>query len=165
MTAALKGLLLLGTLVLGAWLGYAWRDAEADKQMAYVEAQQAKSQKLAVSKALAKLATQTHRIQEASDAEHFRRVAAEATLRRADAAGRGLRDELQATRTWARGLDSQVAGERAAAIAAVDLLTGLLERCSDERRAIAKFADDAAGAGKTCERAFDALTDGADGTD
>ena len=46
------------------------------------------------------------------------------------------------------------ASERAAAIAAIELLTELLDRCSLERREVADYADRAASAGRTCVEAW-----------
>jgi hypothetical protein len=155
MTAAIKLALLLAALLLGAWLGYAWRDREADAQLLRIQ----NAHEQAVNKAMQQGLARAHRIQEIGDAETIRRKAAEAALHRADAAGQRLHNELQSTRAWARNLDSTLAGERAATLAAVDLLTELHGRCSQERRSISRFADEAAAAGKTCERAFDALTD------
>lgn len=156
MTLYIKALILLAAMALGAWGGYAWRDAEADKQMAFVEAQQAKRDADELRADL----RHRQRIQEAQDAEQIRRVAAETALRRADAAGRGLRDELQATVAWARGLDSTLASERQAAGQAVAVLADLLGRCDSRRRELAEFADRAASAGQACQQSWptDALS-------
>lgn len=152
MTASIKALLLLAAMLLGAWLGYSWRDNEADAQLLRIQYAHEKATTKAVQQALAR----AHRIQEASDAEQIRRVAAEAALRRADAAGRGLRDELQATAAWARSLDSTLASERQAAAQAVSVLTDLLGRCDSRRRELAEFADRASSAGQTCVDAWPA---------
>lgn len=137
-------------LALGLAGGWALRDITADRDLAAkeLEIQQERASAMRIGLAHA------HRAQEALDAEHLRSLDIQASRAAAVLAGQRLRDELQATRTWARGLDSSIAGERAAAIEAIDLLTGLLDRCSEERRTLADFADRAANAGQTCVDAW-----------
>lgn len=154
MTRALIALLLaLGLLSAGAWAGWKWRGSEV------AELKRQHAQELADSraKALAEVARITHRIQEAQDAEHFKRKDAEAAARRSAAAAVSLRDELAATRQHVAGLDWEITSSRETARATVSVLTQLLGQCSERRRELARFADEAASAGRLCERAADAL--------
>ena len=106
---------LVAALLGSAWGGYALRGREVDKlKQAHAE-QFAKAQADAARAAGRIIKT----IQEAQDAEHIRRIDAEAAARRAAAATVGLRDELAATRAAVEALDWQLASSRKTAAATV----------------------------------------------
>ncbi len=154
MTRVLIALCLgLGVAVAGFGAGWKWRGAE----VAELQRQHAQEIAYARGKALAEVSRITHRIQEAQDAEHFKRKDAEAAARRSAAAAVSLRDELAATRQHVAGLDWEITSSRETARATVSVLTQLLGQCSERRRELARFADEAASAGRLCERAADAL--------
>lgn len=140
----------IAAALFGGLSGWWLRDVSADRAIAALnlEMEQARTESMRIGLAHAK------RAQEAADAEHLRSLEIQAARAAAERHGKRLHDELQATRTWARGLDSAVASERAAAIAAIELLTELLDRCSLERREVADYADRAASAGRTCVEAW-----------
>lgn len=145
---------LVAALLGSAWGGYALRGREVDKlKQAHAE-QFAKAQADAA-RAAGRI---TKTIQEAQDAEHIRRIDAEAAARRAAAATVGLRDELAATRAAVEALDWQLASSRKTAAATVAVLTDLLGQCSERRRELAQYADAAAAAGRVCERTANAMT-------
>lgn len=143
----------VAALLGSAYAGWSIRGHELDR----VKAQHAQQIADARAQALAESARITHRIQEAQDAEHLKRKDAEASARRAVSAAVSLRTELAATREHVSGLDWELASSRETAAATVAMLTDLLEQCSDRRRELAQFADEAASAGRLCERSFDAL--------
>lgn len=98
-----------------------------------------------------------HTIQEAQDAETIRRRAAEADAR-------SLRGALDRVRDHAAGLAAQCGAADPApasggtpARAAGDLLAELSAGVAEAARELAEFAEDAAGAGRLCERSYDAL--------
>lgn len=159
MTKALAIVIVLLLAVLGFQWGraeHALRQADAFKGQAVAErtarALDATERRLELSRA--------KRLQEILDAEHLARLDVEASARRAVAADVGLRGELArlAARARAAGADPAATGEREAAIAAVPVLAGLFEQCSERRAELARHADAARIAGQTCERAYDALT-------
>lgn len=148
--AAILLLVFLGALAGAGWAGYAWRGTE----VANLKREHAQAIADARAAALAEAARITHRIQEAQDAEFLRRTAAETEARRAAVAGQRLRDELAETRRWFEGLNTSIAFERQAANRAVTVLTDLLGQCSERRRELAQYADQAASAGRVCERSW-----------
>lgn len=164
-TKALAAALLLALTLAGWQWGraeHAGREAdtfktERDTARSLVNAERAARAEDAVERrkelALAK------RLQENLDAERLARLNVEASARRAVAADVGLRGELArlASRARAAGADSAAAGEREAALAAVPVLAGLLQQCSERRTELARFADESRLAGQTCERAYSAL--------
>lgn len=106
-------------------------------------------------------ATETARrataLQEIVDDQTLKLDAARADAAAATAAGQRLRAQLAAYRR-AAGQDSTSAAVRSATDTATSVLADLLSRCSERREELAQYADTARGAGKTCERAYDALT-------
>lgn len=162
---ALAGLVL--GLVLGGLAGNAWRDrsaraelAERDRDRERMVSRAATDQTAAVEKVRAEERRGRVLLQKALDDEYLLRTQSQAAARRADAAGRGLHAELDATRA---ALEARAAGDPAAASsctaesAAAGVLAELYRTCSDRRRAVALYADAAARQGLTCERAHDAL--------
>ena len=98
-----------------------------------------------------------HTIQEAQDAETIRRRAAEADAR-------SLRGVLDRMRDHAAGLAGQCgpadpapASSGTPARPPGDLLAELSAGIAEAARELAEFADGAAGAGRLCERSYDAL--------
>lgn len=151
--AAILLVVAIAALLGAGFAGWSWRGAE----VAEIKRQHAQELADARGKALAAAARITHRIQEAQDAEHLKRKEAESSARRAAAAAVSLRAELDATREHVAGLDWQLASSRETARATVAVLTELLGQCSERRAELARFADEAASAGRLCERSFDAL--------
>lgn len=151
--AAILLLVALAILVGAGFAGWSVRGSE----LAELKRQHEQDIASAVAKALANQARITHRIQEAQDAEHLKRKEAETAARSAAAAVVSLRDELAQTRDHIAGLDWQLASSRETARATVAMLTELLGQCSERRAELARFADEAASAGRLCERSYDAL--------
>lgn len=151
--AAILLIVAIAALLGAGFAGWSWRGAE----VAELQRQHAQELADARGKALAEAARITHRIQEAQDAEHIKRKDAEAAARRSVAAAISLRAELDATREHVAGLDWELASSRETARATVAVLTDLLGQCSERRRELAQFADEAAAAGRLCERSFDAV--------
>lgn len=159
MTRTLAVALLLAVLV-AVWQ---WREATAADGRAAIANGAARASQQAQRDEAAARATErsrADRLQEALDAAHTLRLAAEADARRAAAADRGLRGELDrlASRSRAAASDSSAAAEREAALAAIPVLTDMLGQCSEQRGDLARYADDARVAGLTCQRAYDSLT-------
>lgn len=106
-------------------------------------------------------ATETARrataLQEIVNEQTLKLDAARADAAAATAAGQRLRAQLAAYRRTA-GQDSTSAAIRSATSTSASVLADLLSRCSERREELAQYADIARGAGKTCERAYDALT-------
>ena len=155
-------------LLLLAALGYQWGRAEHAQR----EAESYKTQAAAERTARAQDAAERRieqgrakRLQENLDAERLARLDVEASARRAVAADVGLRGELArlASRARAASADPAAAGEREAAAAAVPVLAGLLEQCSERRTELARYADEARIAGLTCQRAYEGLSEPSDG--
>lgn len=134
------------------------RAERAEKTLAQTLARIATQVADQVAQARAEERRHAHKIQEAQDAEVLIRRQAEADARRAVAAGVGLQQQLAAVRAAYVSSHTDTAAERASAGEAVALLADLLGRCSERRRELARFADEAHGAGQLCERAFDAVT-------
>lgn len=151
--AAILLIVAIAALLGAGFAGWSWRGTE----VAELKRQHAQELADARGKALAEVARITHRIQEAQDAEHLKRKDAEAAARRSVAAAISLRAELDATREHVAGFDWELASSREAARATVAMLTELFGQCSERRRELAQFADEAASAGRLCERSFDAI--------
>lgn len=151
MTRALFILLLALAAQTGAWYaGWSWRGGE----VAELQRQQAQALADARAAALAAHAKTTHRIQEAQDAEFIKRTAAEADARRAAGAVERLQQHLAAERARHEALAARAAGECQAAHATAAVLHQLLGQCAERRRELAEYADQAAAAGRTCQRAW-----------
>lgn len=161
--------LAIAIVVLLAALGWQWGAAEKAGRRAETfktERDNARSQVVAEQKARAQDAEERRienvrakRLQEILDAESIARADLQAAARRAAVADSSLRGELArlAGRARAAGADPAATAEREAALAAVPVLTGLLDQCSQRRTELARFADESRLAGQTCERAYDAL--------
>ena len=124
------------------------------------EREKAQRAEAAASRAGADLAEAARRgktIQEAQDAEFIARTKAEADARRASAANGSLQSELAATRAAFAASDAAASASGQAAGQTIAVLTELLGRCSDRRRELARYADQAAGSGQLCEQSYDAL--------
>lgn len=149
---------LLAALALAAWQwgraeSYRADLAKAKSAFADERTALAQAQTRAVTKARADEAAAARKIQEALDVEIKRRSSAEAALRRADAAGRGLRAELAETQRAFSTLAASAAttpGECRAAAQTASVCAGLLDQCSSRRREIAGFAEASAGALQVC---------------
>lgn len=89
---------------------------------------------------------------------------AQAAARAADSAAARLRERLAqvAAAAGASSSDRPAASASAPATATADLHADVQRRLDEAVRTIARFADDAALAGATCERSYDALTSGGD---
>lgn len=148
--------LLAAALAVAGWQYLRAERAETTlaQERAHVERQVA----AAVTQARSEEQRRTLKIMEAKDAEFIARQKDQADARRAVAAGVGLQHQLAAIRSAYTSSHTEAAAERASAGQAIAVLTELLDRCSERRRELARFADDAYRAGKTCERSFDALT-------
>ena len=93
--------------------------------------------------------------------EHETKLAqAQAAARAADSAAARLRERLAQVAAAARtsSPDRPAAATGAPAPAPADLYADVQRRLDEAVRTIARFADDAALAGATCERSYDALT-------
>lgn len=159
MTKALAVVILL----LLAAVAYQWGRAEhAMREGETYKAQAASERKARADDAAERRIEQGHakRLQEIVDAERLARLSVEASARRAVAADVSLRGELArlASRARAAGADPAAAGDRQAADAAVPVLAGLLEQCSERRTELARYADEARIAGLACQRAYEGLT-------
>lgn len=151
-------------LLLLAGLGFQWGRAEhAQRQADTFKAQAAGERKARADDAAERRIEQVRakRLQENLDAERLARLDIEASARRAVAADVGLRGELArlSARARAASADPAAAGEREAAAAAVPMLAGLLQQCSERRTELARYADEARVAGLTCQRAYDGLSE------
>lgn len=151
----------LGLALAAALLLAGWQYVRAERAVSTLEherAQIAAQVAAKVAEARTEEQRRTHKIQEAQDAEVIVRRQAEADARRAFAAGVGLQQQLAVVRAAYVSSHTDAADERASAGEAVAMLADLLGRCSERRRELARFADEAHSAGQLCERAFDSLT-------
>lgn len=155
--AAVLILALLAALAGACWAGYAWRDGSADAELAELKRQHQQAVTDAVAQAVAAERRVNFTIKEAQDDEFLRRTAAESAAARAAGALVGLRHELAATRAHVKAIDWRLASSREAAAATVAMLTQLLGECGERRAEVARFADQAASAGRLCQRAHDAV--------
>lgn len=153
--APLIGLLIAGLLALSGWQYLRAERAEnaLEKERSQIAQQVARE----VSKARADERRRTVIIQEAQDADVAARRKAETDARRAVAAGISLQHQLAAVRAAYVSSHTDAAAERASAGEAIAVLTDLLSRCSERRRDLARFADEAHGAGQLCERTYTSL--------
>lgn len=142
----------LGAFALGQWLEAGAVRLELAEYRGEVE----RDRRQAAESAGRELRRLRDEQREILDDEIQRRKAAEADAVRAAAAGRGLQQQLAATRARFAATSADAAGEREAAGAAIMVLTELLGSCSERRRELAQFADESHAAGKLCERLADA---------
>lgn len=157
---------LLAALTLAGWQRGRAESYRADLAHAYrVFADErtalAQAQTQAVAKARADEAVTTRKIQETLDVEIKRRSSVETALRRSDAAGRGLRDELAETQRAYSALAASASAspsECRAAATTASMCAGLLDQCSASRREIAGFAEASSGALAVCVGTYRALT-------
>lgn len=152
-----QALLLAAALCLGFTSGWSWRAARADA----AEAQAKTEALLSRNRVLQQHRTDTNAtlkaLAEARDAEHLKRLESEAAGRRADAAHRGLLDELAATRSALAARDPAPAAGCQAARETAAMCTELLGVCSERRHELARFAEGLAAAGEYCVGAYQAL--------
>ena len=147
--AAILLIVAIAALLGAGFAGWSWRGAE----VAELKRQHAQALADTRAAALAEHAKTTHRIQEAQDAEFLKRTAAEADARRAAGAVERLQQHLAAERAKHEAR-ARAAGECQAAHAAAAVLHQLLGQCAERRRELAEYADQAAAAGRTCQRAW-----------
>lgn len=147
---------LLGALVLGGFhFGRAERiAAEFADYRAKVVDQQRQDQERAITQGLKVRKVQ----QEAVDAEHIARMAAEADARRAVLAHERLQYDLRSAGVRFSAPGPVASGECEAARETSAMLADLLGRCSERRRELAQFADESHGAGQLCESIYGALS-------
>lgn len=148
--AAILLIVAIAALLGAGFAGWSWRGTE----VAELQRQHAQELADARGKAMAEVARITHRIQEAQDAEFIKRTAAEADARRAAGAVERLQQHLAAERERHAALAARAAGECKAAHATAAVLHQLLGQCAERRRELAEYADQAAAAGRTCQRAW-----------
>ncbi len=147
--AAILLIVAIAALLGAGFAGWSWRGTE----VAELQRQHAQELADARGKAMAEVARITHRIQEAQDAEFIKRTAAETDARRAAGAVERLQQHLAAERAKHEAL-ARAAGECQAAHATAAVLHQLLGQCAERRRELAEYADQAAAAGRTCQRAW-----------
>jgi len=170
MTRALALFLAALAILAGAAVsGWAWRGDRAEAELAKLSKkkeaelaelrqQHAAALLAAVNDARADERRHAKTMREALDAEFLARTAAESDGRRAAAAAAGLRGELAATSARIASLDWELAASREAAASTVAMLGELFGQCVERRRELAIYADQAASAGRLCERAADSMT-------
>jgi len=138
-------------VALALWGG--WQRVQLVQVRAEMATAIARAQGEAAQETARRLAAQEEIVREhQAKAERARRDAAAA----AGAAGR-LRARLDAVHAE-HTADTTAAAVRSAADTAAAVLADMLGRCSDRRTELAGYADQAAGAGRACERAYDALS-------
>lgn len=157
-----KALAILVVVLLAA-LGWQWGRAErearqADTYKAQLQAANARIDFETKARAVEK--SRADKLQEAQDADHKARLAAEADARRADAAAAGLRERARQLAAAARCPASNPASAASGppANAPADLLADMLERTDEIAGELARYADQARIAGQLCVRAYEALT-------
>jgi hypothetical protein len=165
--ATLGGYLLGAVLLLagGAWVGYAWRDRGADRDLA--ECQRAHAEALAITLRAAQAAEGDYRAREAQIHDQHQEIIRAAntatTAARADADRvRTALDRLRRAAAVApRGGDPAAhpatAAGSAPAGAAADLPPDLLWRLGQAAGELAAFADTSRTAGLACERDADSV--------
>ncbi len=150
------------------WVGYEWRDREAEAQIAYLTTQHAEAR----SKQMAEFAkanadyrrreAENHkRLTETLNAAHAQLLAAVDDARLARSASDRLRERvaaLTAARCPRTADDPEPALAGPPAEAAGYLLADLFSRLDAAAGELGEYADRARIAGAACERAYDALT-------
>lgn len=166
--ATAAGYLLAALLLFGAGLalGHEWRDRSAKVDLA--ECQLAAADAVAVALRTARAAEAEYRAREARARKLQQEAldAANTELRSALADRDRLRAALQRLRAATSGpalgggasQSSGVAASGAPASTAADLQADMLWRLGEAAGQLAAYADDAAIAGRACERAYDAVT-------
>ena len=164
--AKLVGVALLCGLFM--WVGYEWRDREAEAQIAHLMTAhaEARSKQMAeFAKANAdyrrREAETNKRMTEALNAAHTQLIAAVDDARLARSASDRLRERvaaLTAARCPSAAHDSEPALAGPPADAAGYLLADLFSRLDAAAGELGEYADRARIAGAACERAYDALT-------
>lgn len=159
------GLGLAGALLLAGWQ---WRQAvaargEVDKIgrtfAEYRETQERQTREALAAEA-AKAARTAKLQQEARDAEHIARLAAQADADRLRAGAGQLQRYAQdlATSLGDRARDPAASGSSPAARPAADLSAIVLGRLDEAAEGIVLFADASRRAGQLCQRSYEALT-------
>lgn len=150
----LGALAVLGGLVLKEWRSAAQAQLELSELRGRVQRER-REEAEQVGRELVRLRDQ---YKEVMDVEIGKRKAAEADAGRAALAGRGLQQQLIATRARFAAATADTAGERETAAATIAVFAELLGRCSERRRELARFADDSHAAGRLCEQLADVET-------
>ena len=148
---------LVAVLAWGGWQRWQAVRAADDLRTVTAQVEAANAAVLSATEAARRAAA----LQEIVDDQTRKLDQARADADAATAAGQRLRAQLAAYRRTA-GQDSTSAAVRSATDTAASVLADVLGRCSDRREELARFADAAHAAGRTCERAYDSLTPGRD---
>lgn len=150
----------------GGWLAQGWRQEARIEVLRADHARQVAEQHAAHAAALdavrAREADIAERVERIAHDAQAAAVAVAADARRADAAGRGLRDAVAAVAANCPRVAAPAgaAASSPAAGAPGDLLAELQRRLDDAAGELAAHADRARAAGLACERAYDAVSGG-----
>lgn len=154
-TRLISGLLALSLLL----AGWQWRQAAiARSDLALYRGQVAERIQQAEATARAEERRRADKIQEAQDAAHKSRLAAESDARAARASADRLRQRAAELAASCSARDTAPAGPGQAASAPGDLLADMLGRIDQAAGELARHADEARIAGQLCERSYRALT-------
>ena len=156
MISRAPAILLALALLLAGWQ---WRKALAiDAEFASYRADIAGQISLSQATARAEEQRRTARFQEAQDAAHQARLAAEADARAARSAADRLRVRAAELAASCSARDPAPAASSPAASAPGDVLADMSVRLEEAGRELARYADEARIAGQLCERSYRALT-------
>lgn len=160
------------SLLLAAYAGYRLQGARlalANEKFAHAQtagkleaekADRAQALATAIAQARKEDLSTINKQREALNAAQDKTDALQDARKRSDAVAGGLRDQLAAAnaRATAAAADPKATEECRATARTASVLTGLLERLSQERRELADYADRARIAGELCQRSYEALS-------
>lgn len=156
MTARILSALLALALLLAGWQ---WRKSVSiEAEYASYRADISGQISLAEATARAEENRRTAKIQEAQDAAHKARLAAESDARAARASADRLRQRAAELAASCAARDPAPASPGPAASAPGDLLADMLGRIDQAAGEVAEYADRARIAGQLCQRAYEALS-------
>jgi hypothetical protein len=150
--------LLVAVLALGI---AAWKHIEAERARTQLNELRLAVAESTKRQAIANQQEGARRVFRQTEAIHAQVLKTEAAAASADRARRerdGLRSDLAAVVAAATGPHPAAAAQCPTAQPAVAVLAGLLDRVTEEREELARFADRAWLAGEACQRSYDALT-------
>jgi len=146
LTQTAAGIAMVGAFLGGAWAGWDWRDARAQRERV-----------AAVEEALKEEAALRGRMEES----HERTLEELARLRidraNADAAGRDLRVRLAGAVAAARAASASGSAPAPGDGDPIGVLAGVLERADATAAELAAYADSTRAAGDACVRSYEAL--------